>query len=327
MKTGNFDWQGLLFLIIGIGSLQVVLEQGARESWFQTNYIIYLTFTAAAGIIGFIFWEIEKAENPMVDLTILKNREVALGSMFVFILGVGLLGSMFLLPIFEQSLLGFSAYQSGLSFIPAGIASFLMMPVLGILLKKGISPRLVAAVGFGLFAVSLFMFSWENLQSGGIITGDFFLPMVLNGIGKSCLFVPLMTITMSRLRGADIAQGSGLANMSRLLGGSLGLALTATFINYRSAFYRSRLADHISTYNNATQVHLHHFTQLFMSKGAGLIKATHQAYATLEGTLVQNVLQLTYSDAFFYFGLFFLFCIPCLLLVRKVKSERPTGGH
>ena len=132
---------------------------------------------------------------------------------------------------------------------------------------------------------------------------------------------------MSRLRGADIAQGSGLANMSRLLGGSLGLALTATFINYRSAFYRSRLADNISTYNHATNLRLDHLTHLFMSKGASAIKATHQAYSMLEGTLVQNVLQLTYSDAFFYFGLFFLFCIPCLLFVRKVKNEGMPGVH
>src|SRR5699024_209503 len=319
MKVGAFDWQGLLFLIIGVGALQVVLEQGAHASWFKSNYIIFLTIAATIGITSFIYWEIKKAKNPMVDLTILKNREVILGSIFIFILGVGLFGSLFLLPIFQQRLLGFSAFQSGLSFIPAGVASFIMMPALGILLKKGTSPRLLATIGLGLFAVSLFMFSWQDLQPEGIIMGDFFLPMVLNGIGKTCLFVPLMTITMSRLKGADIAQGAGLANMSRLLGGSFGVALTATFINYRSVFYRSRLATNISNYNHGTEPWVDQLTQFFMGKEAGLIKETHQVYAILDSSLVKNVVQLSYSDAFFCIGLFFLFCIPCMLFIRKVK--------
>ncbi len=321
MKTGKFDWQGLTLLIIGIGSLQVVLEKGATESWFQTSYIIYLTITAGIGIIAFILWEIMKAKNPVVDLTILKKREVVLGSAFLFILGIGIYGSTFILPLFEQSLLGFSAYQSGISFLPAGLTSFLLMPFVGILMSKNVSLKAMAGFGFGIFALSTFMLSWQNLNSGGVFYGNFFWPMVLRGVAAACLFTSLNTITLSKLRGADIAQGSGFANMARLLGGSFGLGIIATFVNYRSALYRNHLASDISTYNHATQMRLHHLTHFFMSKGVGIVKATHQAYASLEGTLVRNVLQLSYSDVFFYIAIFFLCCIPFLLFVRKVRSN------
>jgi DHA2 family multidrug resistance protein len=321
LRTGKFDWQGLLFLIIGIGSLQIVLQKGADESWFQTNYIIYLSITAGLGILAFIYWELREAENPVVDLTLLKNREVALGSMFLFVLGIGVYGTVFILPLFEQSLLGFSAYQSGLSFLPGGLVAILLLPGVGLILRKQASLRLVTAVGFALFALSCILFARENLHSGGIFYGDFFWPMILNGIAKACLFAPLGTLALSKLKGADIAQGSGFVNMARLLGGSFGLAMVATFVNYRSAFYRNHLSADISTYNHVTQIRLHHLTHFFMVKGAGMVKATHQAYASLEGTLVRNVLQLSYSDVFFYIAIFFLCCIPFLLLVRKVRPN------
>jgi DHA2 family multidrug resistance protein len=327
MKTGKFDWQGLALLIIGIGSLQIVMEKGADKSWFQTNYIIYLTIIAVIGILGFIFWEIKRAKNPVVDLTILKNREVALGSTLLFILGIGIYGSTFILPLFEQNLLGFSAFQSGISFLPSGLISFLFMPVVGVLMNKNVSSRVIAGVGFGVFALSTFIFSWQNLQSGGVLYGDFFWAMVLRGVAVACLFTSLNTIALSKLKGADIAQGSGFTNMARLLGGSIGLGIVATLVNYRSAFYRNHLASDISTYNHAIQFHINHLTHLFMSKGAGIIKATQQAYSALEGTLVQNVLQLTYSDVFFYIGVFFLACIPLLFFVRKIKSKGAPAGH
>jgi DHA2 family multidrug resistance protein len=327
MKTGKFDWQGLSLLIIGIGSLQVVLQKGASENWFQTNYIIYLLITAVVGIIAFVVWELWKAENPVVDFSILKIRELTLGALFLFILGIGIYGFAFILPLFEQNLLGFSAYQSGLSFLPSGITPFLLMPAIGIILRKDVSLRLIAAIGFGLFALSTWMFAHQTLQSGGVIFGDFFWPMVINGIGKACLFVPLNTIALSKLKGADIAQGSGFTNMARLLGGSFGLAMVATFVNYRSATYRNHLVSHLTASNHTAQARIHHLTHFFMNKGAGIVHATQQAYGALEGILVKNVLQLSYADVFFYITLFFLCCIPLLLFVRKVKRQGAAGGH
>ncbi|HYW36201.1 MAG TPA: DHA2 family efflux MFS transporter permease subunit [Balneolaceae bacterium] len=326
-KTGKFDWQGLLFLIIGVGSLQVVLEKGADKNWFQTNYIIYMTITAIVGLIVFVWWEIKKAKNPVVDLTILKTREVALGTIFLFIVGTGLYARLFLLPQFEQYLLGFSAYQSGVSLIPGGLAAMMLMPFLGLALRKGAPPRLISGFGFTVFFISCYLISRQNLQSGGVLFGDFFLPIALRGVSLACLFVPLQTITLSKLEGPDIAQGTGLANMARQLGGSFGLAMVATFVNYRSAFYRSDLVDDISMYNRATRTRVNHLIHLFTSQGYGPIRAAHQAYSVLEGTVVQNVLQLTYSDAFFYIGLLFLCCVPLLFFIRKVKNAGPPGAH
>lgn len=327
METGNFDWQGLLLLIIGIGSLQVVLEKGSEEDWFDTAYIIYLTITAGMGIIGFVWWELKKAVNPIVDLRILKTRETAIGTLYIFILGIGLYGVLFIYPQFVQNLLGFSAYQSGISLLPGGLSALLVMPILGISLRKGVSPRLLAGIGFTLFFVCCYMLSGETLQSGGIFYGDFFWAQVFRGISTAMLFVPLTTIALSRLKGAAIAQGSGLTNMARQLGGSFGLAAISTFVDYRSAFYRSHVVEDISRYSLATQERLDQLTNMFMSKGAGMVEATQQAYGAINGIVIKNVLQLTYTDAFFYVALFFLCCIPLLLLIRKVDSDGAPAGH
>lgn len=327
VKTGKFDWQGLLFLVIGIGSLQVILERGSDEDWFATTYITVLTITAIIGIIFFVVWELKYAEQPIVDLTILKNRATAIGTVFIFILGVGLYGVLFLYPQFIQNLLGFSAYQSGISLLPGGLAALVAMPFIGLSLRKGFSPRLMAGLGFTLFFVCSFMLSNETLQSGGVFYGDFFWPQVLRGLSTAMLFVPLTTIALSGLKGAEIAQGSGLTNMARQLGGSFGLAIMATFVDYRSAYYRDHLAEHISVYKQATQAQLHKISQGFMAKGSSAYGAMHKAYGVLNGKLIKNVLQLTYTDAFLYIGIFFLVCLPLLLLIKKVKSSGMPTAH
>lgn len=327
IKTGKFDWQGLLFLVIGIGSLQVILERGSDEDWFDTTYITVLTITAVIGIICFVIWELKYADNPIVDLTILKNRATAIGTIFIFILGVGLYGVLFLYPQFIQILLGFSAFQAGISLLPGGLAALIAMPFIGISLRKGFPPRLMAGIGFILFFICSYMLSNETLQSGGVFYGDFFWPQVLRGFGTAMLFVPLTTIALSGLKGADIAQGSGLTNMARQLGGSFGLAIMATFVDYRSAFYRSRLSEDISLYNHATQARIDKISHGLMAKGSGAYEAMQQTYAALNGTLMKNVMQLTYTDAFLYVGIFFLFCIPLLLLIKKVKADGIPTAH
>ena len=328
MRTGSFDWQGLLLLVIGIGSLQVFLERGAEEDWFAKAYITVLAFTAGLGLFGFVFWELKKAKNPVVDLSILKNRSTAFGTLFIFILGFGLYGVLFLYPQFVQILLGYTAYQSGVSLLPGGISAFLTMPFLAIALKKKLSPKLMAGFGFILFFGCSYILSLESIASGGdIFWGDFFWAQVLRGVATAMLFVPLTTIALSGLKGVQIAQGSGLTNMARQLGGSFGLAAIATFTHYSAADHRSVLVAKITQYGTETQQRIDMLTNAFMSKGFDLNNATRKAYMAIEGAVQRNTLQLTYNDAFFYISIFFLLCIPFLLFIPKVKNDGTPMAH
>ena len=328
MKTGKFDYIGLTLLVVGIGSLQTILERGTDEDWFATNYITILTATSILGIFGFIYWEIFQAKNPIVDLRVLKNRSTALGTLFLFILGVGLYGVLFIYPQYLQNLLGYTAYQSGISLMSGGIAALLMMPILAILLSKGTSPRLLAGIGFFLFFICSYDLSTGNLASGGdAFWGDFFWAMVLRGAATAMLFVPLTTIALNGLKGSDVAQGSGLTNMARQLGGSFGLALIATFTHYSGAEHRARLTEEITTYGPQTYHRVQALVQGFVSQGFNTAEATLKAYKVIDLAVVRNTLMQTYNSAYFYIGIFFLICIPLLLFIPKVKSQGPPPAH
>lgn len=323
-EVGSIDWAGIALLVLGIGSLQVVLERGEREDWFSEGYIVVLTIVAAVGIVGFIWRELT-AEHPVVELHVFKDRSLAVGTLFTFILGFGLYSSVFIFPVFAQNLLGFSAMQTGLILLPGGLTTAIMMPMVGKALQKGVPPQLMNALGFGSFFFSTYMLSHSTLASG---RADFFLPLVLRGIGLGLLFVPLTTLALSNLRGKDIAQGAGLTNMMRQLGGSFGVALIATFIEKRSWAHRQGLLEHLSIYDPPVRERLNAIVQGLLAKGSTLVEAQKQAYGALEGIVVRQTFLMTYMDAFRIVGIFFLFCIPLLLLFKRRRGAGPvTAVH
>src|SRR5207302_9887205 len=170
----SIDWAGILLLVVGIGSLQVVLERGERDDWFSATYIVLLTGVAAAGILAFLWRELT-AEHPVVDLRVLKDRSLAVGTLFTFILGFGLYSSLFIFPVFAQNLLGFTAMQTGLILLPGGIATAIMMPIVGKLLQRRVPPQLMNAIGFVSFFLFIYMLSHSTLASG---RANFFWPLI-----------------------------------------------------------------------------------------------------------------------------------------------------
>lgn len=322
-KAEKIDWWGIGLLITGVGALQVVLERGESEDWFAANYIIVLSILAAVGLIGFVWRELT-AKNPIVDLKVLKNRNLALGSLFIFILGFGLYGSMFVFPVFTQNLLGFTALDTGLILLPGGVATMIMMPIIGISLKRGVPPKYLAMLGMVIFFVFSVMLSHETLASG---SADFFWPLIIRGVGMGCLFVPLTTIALSGLKGKDIAQGSGLTNMIRQLGGSFGVALIATFVDRRNAYHRSVLVEHISKYESVARQHIQQFTNFFSASGSSAMEAQAKAYKAIDMTVMKQMYLMSYTDAFYIVGVFFLLCIPLLFLTRKHEGGAPPPVH
>jgi DHA2 family multidrug resistance protein len=324
-KASSVDWAGIGLLIVGVGALQVVLERGERDDWFSATYIVVLTGVAALGVVLFIWRELA-AEHPVVDLRVLKDRSLAVGTLFTFILGFGLYSSVFIFPVFAQNLLGFTAMQTGLILLPGGIATAIMMPIIGKLLQRGVPPQLMSAMGFVSFFVFTHLLSQSTLASG---RADFFWPLIFRGVGLGLLFVPLTTLALSNLRGKDVAQGTGLTNMMRQLGGSFGVALIATYVEKRSWANRSRLLEHVSIYDFAVRERLQAIMRGLQARGSPPLEAQRQAYGALEGIVDKQTFLLTYMDAFRIVGIFFLLCIPLLLLFKRRKgaSTVPVGVH
>jgi DHA2 family multidrug resistance protein len=323
-KGRPIDWWGIGLLAVAVGSLQTILEKGETEDWFATPYITVLTVTAILGLILFI-WREMSIDYPIVNFAILRHRSFAVGMFTSFILGFGLYGSVFVFPVFCQTLLGFTAQQTGEILFPGGLCTIVMMPFIGKMLNKGIPAQFMATGGMFLFFVFTWMLSNSTLAVG---PSNFFLPLMVRGVGMALLFVPLTTLAMADLKGSEIGQGTGLNNMMRQLGGSFGIATLTTIIHLRQGLHRSNLITNLNPYNPAFTERLNMYQHAFMAKGKSMIDATHMAYAAMEGALTKQVLLLTYDDAYWISGLVMLFSIPLLYLQPFRKNMKvQTDAH
>lgn len=323
-KGKPVDWWGILLLAAGVGSLQVVLEKGETEDWFQTPYISALTLTTVLSGIAFIWRELS-TDHPVVNFKILKNRSFAIGIVTSFVLGFALYGSVFVFPVFCQNLLGFSAQQTGIILFPSGMATIMLMPFVGVMLKKGIPGQFMATGGFFLFFVFTWMLSNSTLESG---TADFFWPLVVRGIGMAILFVPLTTLALQDLKGPEIGQGSGLNNMMRQLGGSFGVALLTTLIHVKSGEVRNVLVENVNDFNPAAVQRKAAIVQGFISKGKTPFDAAQMANRALEGTVIKQTMLVTYDHMYLVIGVFVLCCIPIVYLQKFKKNvAMPVDAH
>ena len=319
-KVSGMDWPGIAFLIAGVGSIQVVLERGDSEGWFESRYITVLSVIAAIGVVGFIWRELVH-DHPVVNLRLMKNRNFAMGMIFNFILGFGLFGSVFVIPVFAQSFLGFTATDTGKLLIPGSIATAIMMPFIGKALQKKMSANLFSGIGFFLFYLFTYMLSHLGAETG---TGDFFWPLVVRGVGLGLIFIPLTTMSLVSLKGKDIPQGTGLTNMIRQLGGSFGVAVMATFIERRSAFHKAILADNVTAYSQSAYQRLTGMTGALIARGVDAATAKLRAIAMLDHLVAKQASLLAYLDTFYFVGFFFLACIPLLFLFKKEKEAAPV---
>jgi DHA2 family multidrug resistance protein len=313
----EIDWAGVGLLILGVGSMQLVLEQGETEDWFDSTYILSFTALAVFGVVGFIWRELT-AKAPIVDLRILtKSRNLAVGAFLSFVLGFGLFASVFVFPIFTQRILGFTAEQTGYLLLPGALASGFMMPIIGRALQAGVPQKLMLPIGFTIFFAFTFWMAAKISPTAG--ESDFFWPLIVRGVGLGLIFLPITTMSLAGLQGKDAGQAAGLTGMIRQLGGSFGVAIVGTYLERSIQNNRVALLPNISLYNPETTQRIQAFTQGFLAKGYPLNQATQQAYAALEGVLMKQVSLITYSQVFTSLGIFFLACVPLILLVKRAK--------
>jgi len=315
----DVDWYGIAFLAIAVGSLQYVLERGQDDDWFESAGIVTFTVTAIFGLFFFIWRELS-FRNPIVQLRVLQNGNLRVGTILSFILGFGLYGSTFIIPLYTQSTLGWTATQSGMLMIPAALTTAFMMPIIGQLLQRGVPQQYLVSLGMLLF----FVYSFWGYK---IITPDtgadaFFWMLIVRGIGMGMLFIPITTLSLSTLKGQQIGQGAAFTGMMRQLGGSFGVATITTFLARRNMDHRSDLVSNLDINDPNVQQRIVGMQHSFMSKGIPAEQALKTGYKALDYIITKQAAVLSYMDAFLYLGVMFLICIPFVLMVKANKGKK-----
>ena len=324
-KLNQVDFIGIILLAIAVGALQYVLEHGQQDDWFENSTILILSIASFFSFILFVWRELV-FDHPIVNLRVLKDSNLAIGTILSFILGFGLYGSTFVIPIYTQSILGWTATDAGLLLIPSSLMTAFMMPIIATMLQKGVPPKYMVAGGF-------FIFFCYSFWSYKILTPDtgsehFFWPLIVRGVGLGLLFVPVTTLSLSSLKGQQIGEGAAFTGMMRQLGGSFGIAIITTFISRLTMGHRGDLVSHLDTSDIDVQKHIQNLQMNFISKGFAPNEALNKAYSLLDMQVTKQATVLTYMDVFLYLGIVFLLCIPFILFfIKKGAGKVISAGH
>lgn len=326
--ASDVDWAGIGLLAVFVGSLQFVLEKGHDEDWFSSSLIIFFTIMAILGAFFFIWRELTY-EKPVVNLRVLKNGNLRAGTILSFIMGFGLYGSTFIIPLYTQATLGWTATQAGLLMIPATLTTAFLMPFIGRLLQAGVKQQVMAATGMLIFFVFC-MWGYKILTPD---TGKqaFFWMLIMRGIAMALLFIPVTTLSLSTLKGREIGEGAAFTGMMRQLGGSFGIALITTFMAQQIMVHRADLVSKLDVNNPAVQSRVAGIQQGLMVKGDAPNIALQKTYQLLDYSVMKQASVLSYMDVFLYIGLMFLICVPFVLMIKgnkKKKAEKiDMGAH
>ncbi len=316
--ASDVDWLGIGLLALAVGSLQYILEKGHDEDWFSSTTIIVLVVAAVLGIFFFIWRELIY-DHPIVELRVLKNGNLRVGTFLSFILGFGLYGSTFIIPLYTQATLGWTAQQSGALMIPAALTTAFMMPIIGTLLQKGVKQQYL--IGFGMLLFFIYSFWGYKILTPDTGKDAFFWMLIVRGVGMGMLFIPITTLSLSTLKGQQIGQGAAFTGMMRQLGGSFGVAVITTFLARQNDVHKSALVTHLDRTDPDVINRVHMMQQNFIAKGYSPDNALQAAYKALEGMVMKQASVLSYMDVFLYLGIMFLVCIPFVLFVKNKKQK------
>lgn len=316
----KIDYFAVAMLVIGIGSLQYVLEKGQAEDWFEDTNIRILTFTAIIGLGAFIWRQLNVA-MPIINLKVLKNLNLVASNVLTFVCGFGLFGSIFIFPVLVQRIMGYTPTEAGFSIVPGTIIGLFLMPIIGKTLGSGTPPIIYVVIGFISFILYGYTSSLATLDAGQMW---FAIPQVFRGVGTACLTVPLINQAVVGLAPKDMPSGIALTNMLRQLGGAFGIAMMNTFVTQRFAVHRSDLLTNTAANDPEMIQRIADSIQLFLSKGFNLLDAQKAAYRLIDGTITKQAYLLSYLDSFLLISLFFIATIPFLFMLRTQKTNKET---
>lgn len=321
-KPMKIDYVGITLLSIGLATLQTLLEQGQTNDWFESPFIVTLAVVAGVSLTAFVWWELH-TKDPAVDLRLLKNLSFTSGTMIGGVLGVSLFSGMFLLPLFMQTLMGFTAMQSGLALMPRTLAMMALMPVAGWLFNK-MGARRMVSVGLGISAYAVWMMSRFTTETSmaGLVT-----PQLIQGVGFSLIFVSLSTAALSTVPREKMTNATGLYNLVRQLGGSFGIAIFATLLEKRMSALHTHFTEYANPYNPVFQQRLQQMQHYFMSLGADAETARLRALAAINGVMKQQAGVMSYEYLFALSALLLLVCLPMVFMLNNKIGKRPKGEH
>jgi DHA2 family multidrug resistance protein len=320
-RTSTIDGTGIFLLALCVGSLQWMLERGERYDWFDSRFVTALCVTTVTSFV-LLLWRELTIKEPVINFRILLNRQLAAGVAFASMLGFALYGSVFVLPVFLQSLHGWTANQTGMVILPGAIASAVTMAVVGRNAAK-LDARITVTIGSLLFLYSMYKLSLLSYDAGA---HDLFWPLISRGVGLGLIFVPLTGATMAELKDSELAQGTGMFNLTRQLGGSLGIAISATLLSRFTAQSRALLAEHVVVGDPAAAARVQGITRALIAKGADALSAKQQALFILDKQLQGQASVLAFSKLYLLSGIALVVALPLMLLFRTGKSRGLGAG-
>ena len=320
LKQG--DWWGILSMAIGFGSLEMVLEEGNRKDWFGSDLISRLAVIAFAFICAFLWIELTR-RRPFINLRLLRRQNFGIGSIGGLALGLGLYGSIYVLPLYLTQIQDYTAMQIGEVIMWSGLPQLFLIPFVPKLMQR-FDVRFIAAVGFSIFAVSCFMnFNMTSLTDITQLRWS----QLVRALGQPLMILPLTTIATGNIESAQAGSASGLFNMMRNLGGSIGIATLSTVLSRREQFHSERIGEAVSLYSPQTQQRLDQLTQTFISRGSDAVTAHNQAIAAIDNIVRRQAFVMAFNDCFYLMGFALLLCGIALLFCKPVKAGRGAAAH
>jgi DHA2 family multidrug resistance protein len=312
------DWPGVASVAIGLTALQIVLEEGNKDDWFGSTFITRLSILAALALGAFLIIEL-KARNPLVNIRLFTQRNFALTGIANFNLGLALYAAVYLIPLYLSQTQGYSARQAGDVMIWIGLPQLLVIPLMPLLMKR-VDPRRLLTFGFFLFCVSAFM---NFSLSPGISGPQLLVPNLIRAVGQAIVFSSITLIATAGIAGKDTASASSLFNMTRNLGGAIGIALVQTFLTNREKFHSTILAPQVSLLRPATQYRIQMLQSYFQSRGmSDPSAARHQAIIAIGRTITAQSYFFAYGDAFGLLGAALAVAIAASIFLKKLPSQR-----
>lgn len=321
-KPGRIDYTGFGLMALGLGALELTLDLGQQRDWFESSLIVFTAVMSGLSILAFIAWELYTPE-PIVNLRVFLNRNFAVGCAMIASVGVVLYGSTALLPLFLQTLLGYPAMESGFAVSPRGVGAVVSMMIVSRLIGR-VDARYLIAFGFIILSFSTYLFTGINLY---IAQSNIIYPMLISGVAMGFVFVPLTTISMATLPQEQIGNASGIFNLMRNTGGSVGIAIMTTLLARNSQVHQAILTTHTTQYDPAFQTM---FEQIKNSLLATMdpASAAQQAYQTIYGMVLQQAAVLAYIDDFRLLAFLCALCVPAGFLFKRVlKLKAVEGAH
>ncbi|MBN8988037.1 MAG: multidrug efflux MFS transporter [Rhizobiales bacterium] len=317
------DWYGIITMAIGLAALQTVLEEGNKDDWFGSPFIVKLSAIAALSLVAFLWIELT-TRKPLLNLRLLARRNFGFGMLANFLLGIALYGSVFILPQYLSRIQGYNSEQIGMVLAWTGLPQLLLIPLVPRLMKR-FDPRIIIGIGFSLFAASNFMNIYMTSNYGN---DQLFWPNVVRALGQALVMAPLSAVATAGIEIENAGSASGLFNMMRNLGGAIGIAMLQTFLTKREQYHSNVLTQSVSLLEQATRTRIEQLTQYFMNHGvADQAAATSRALVAIGKIIQKQAYILAFSDTFYLLGLALIVALMAALLLKKPDHLESGGAH